>query len=68
MTNTAALREKIASKGLKIKYVAEQVGLSPYGLTLEIDGKNEFRSSEIKALAEVLSLNSKDVFNIFFAD
>ena len=35
MTDTKRLKKKIESKGLKLKYVAEYLGLSAYGFQLK---------------------------------
>lgn len=68
MTDSVALREKIKEKGLKISYLAEQLGLSNYGFTLKLDGKNEFRTSEVAKLCELLGITSlREKERIFFA-
>lgn len=68
MTNSKALRDLIKSQGRTLKYVAEYLGLTTYGLTLKINNKNEFKTSEVDALCELLGIKSlklKDA--IFFA-
>lgn len=68
MTNSKLLREMIEKKGFKLKYVAEKLGLSPYGLQLKIDNKQEFKTSEVAVLCEILEINSlKKKEEIFFA-
>lgn len=68
MTNTQRLIELINEKGLKMKYVAEYLGLSSYGLSLKINNKNEFKTSEISALCDLLKITSlKEKEQIFFA-
>lgn len=68
MTDSAALREKIKEKGLKLKYVAEQLGLSAYGLALKIDNELDFRTTEVAKLCELLDITSlKERDRIFFA-
>lgn len=68
MTDSAALRQLIAEKGLKIKFIAEKLNLSPYGLTLKIDNTNEFKTSEISTLCELLGVTSlREKERIFFA-
>ena len=42
MTDSKELRRLIEEKGFKLKYVAERLGLSSYGLSLKIDNKQEF--------------------------
>ena len=68
MTNTKALREIIRSKGLKLNYIAEKLNLSPYGLSLKIDNKTEFKTGEITALCELLGITTLgEKERIFFA-
>lgn len=58
MTNTVDLKELIRKKGLKMKYVAEYLGLSAYGFQLKVENKQEFKTSEVSALWELLEINS----------
>ncbi|MBS4961563.1 MAG: hypothetical protein KHZ62_12265 [Clostridiales bacterium] len=58
MTNTVALKELIRKRGLKMKYVAEYLGLSAYGFQLKVENKQEFKTSEVAALCELLEINS----------
>jgi transcriptional regulator with XRE-family HTH domain len=68
MTDTKRLREKIDQKGLKLKYLAEQLKITPYALALKINNKNEFKPSEIKTLCEVLEIDGlQEKEAIFFA-
>lgn len=68
MTNSKLLRALIDEKGLKLKYVAEKLGLSPYGLQLKIDNRQEFKTSEVAVLCDVLEITSlKKKEEIFFA-
>lgn len=68
MTDSAALREIIEKKGLKLSFLAEQLGLSNYGFTLKVDGKNEFKTSEVAKLCELLGITSlREKERIFFA-
>lgn len=67
MTDSNALRSLIENKGLKMKFVADYLGLSPYGFQLKVDNKKEFKTSEVAALCELLEIGSlvtKE--NIFF--
>ena len=67
MTDTEALKELIASKGLKLKYVAQYLGLSSYGLSTKINNEREFKTSEVAALCELLEIKSlKEKEAIFF--
>lgn len=68
MTDTMALKELITRNGLKMKFVAEYLGLSPYGFQLKVENKQEFKTSEVAALCELLKINSlKEKEQIFFA-
>ena len=71
MTNSKRLRDLIEKRGLKLKYVAEYLGLSSYGLSLKIDNKQEFKTSEVAALCELLkikSLEQKEAIFFSFRD
>ena len=69
MTNSGLIRETIRARGLKIKYVAEKMGLSHYGLQKKMDNKTEFKVSEIESFCNAVGgLSKDDMFRIFFAD
>ena len=68
VTNTLRLREKILKSGLKYKYIAEQMGLTRYGLMRKINNQYEFKSSEIAMLCDILHIDSlEEKEKIFFA-
>ena len=68
MIKTDELKAIIASKGLKMKFIAEQLGLSYYGFILKLDNKNEFKMSEVVALCRLLDINDPiQRERIFFA-
>ena len=67
MTNTELLRKLISNKGLKMKFVADYLGLSAYGFQLKLENKQEFKTSEVSALCELLDIRSlKEKEDIFF--
>lgn len=67
MTNSEELMKLIEERGLKLKFVAEKLGLSSYGLSLKISNKNEFKTSEVSALCEFLDITSlREKERIFF--
>lgn len=69
MTDTKLLEKLIIEKGLKLKAVAEFLGLSTYGLRLKMQNKNEFKTSEVAALCEFLGITElTEKEKIFFAD
>lgn len=58
MTDTKRLRRCIEERGYKLKYVAAYLGLSAYGLALKMNNVNEFKTSEICKLCELLDIQS----------
>ena len=56
MTDTKELRQRIEASGLKYKYIAQKLGITAYTLQLKIDNDNEFKVSEVDALAGLLGL------------
>lgn len=68
MTDTTKLNRIIEQSGLKKRFIAETMGLSPYGLSLKINNINEFKTGEIERLCDILRIedvNDRDA--IFFA-
>lgn len=69
MTDTGLLTDKIDESGLKRSFIAEKLGLSPYGLSKKINNESEFKGSEIKLLCQILNIKSlKEKEAIFFAE
>ena len=67
MVDTERLKEVIKEKGLKKQWIAEQLGLSRYGLQKKINGENEFLSSEVLNLCKLLDITSlEEKESIFF--
>ena len=66
MANSEQLRKVVADKGLKYLYLANELKLSPYGLQMKIENKNEFKASEIEKLTRLLNLSSAERDEIFF--
>jgi DNA-binding Xre family transcriptional regulator len=68
LVNTEALRKKIADRGIKYKNIAAMLGISPYTLQLKVDGKNEFVTSEVSGLCDILEITDlAEKEEIFFA-
>ena len=57
MTDSVLLRKKIESKGLKLKFVAEYLGLSPYGFQLKVENKQEATVVPFEQVAPQISLS-----------
>ena len=67
LTDSDALKKLIKSRGLKLKYVADYLGLTSYGFALKLNNKQEFKTSEVAALCEVLEIKSlKEKEALFF--
>lgn len=66
MTDTKLLRELITNAGLKYKYVASTLGITPQALQQKIKNDREFKASEIDGLAKLLDLTPADKDRIFF--
>ena len=68
MTNSKMLREIIEKRGMKLKFVAEKLGISAYSFSLKLDNKREFKAREISILCELLGIRSLEQKEaIFFA-
>ena len=67
MTDTKELRQRIEASGLTYKYIAQKLGITAYTLQLKIDNDNEFKVSEVDALAGLLGLSLREKDAIFFA-
>lgn len=67
VTDSKFLRDLINKKGLKLNFVAKILNLTPYGLSLKIDNKNDFKANEIQILCDLLDIKSlKEKERIFF--
>lgn len=68
MVNTELMEDAISSSGLKKQFIAESMGLTPYGLQRKINGLSEFKASEIIAFCKITNISDKKQRdNIFFA-
>ena len=65
MINSQRLEGRISESGLKKAYVARMAGLTLQGFLNKINGKSEFRVSEVQAIKTVLSLSQEEVHEIF---
>ena len=65
MTDTKLLEEYLAKSGYKQSFIADKLGLSSYGFRLKVNVKNEFKSSEIVLLCELLNIDGKKMVDIF---
>lgn len=67
MVDTERLEKIINESGLKKKYIAAELGLSPWGLTRKIRNCSEFLASEVNALCKVLHISKRVKEEIFFS-
>lgn len=69
MTDSARIRKIIADKGLKLKYIAQKLGISPYALKMKLNNESEFKASEVSLLCDILDIhNLEEKEHIFFAN
>ena len=69
MTNTKLLENRIKISGLKKSFIAESMGLTPYGLAKKINNATEFKTSEVAELCKILNITSlRERDDIFFAN
>lgn len=67
MTNTKLLEEAIEKSGLKKGKIAERLGISRAGLANLINGRAEFKVSQMLVLSDMLGLTDAKRDAIFFA-
>lgn len=67
MTNERLLRDAINSKGYKLKFVADYIGITYQAFLNKISNKSDFRASEIQSLCELLDISGEMRDLIFFA-
>ena len=62
------LNEVISASGKTIKSIALKMGLSRQSLYLKMNGKREFKASEVYKLCEILRLTNEEKERIFFTN
>lgn len=67
MTDREMLLQAIEESGLKKRFIAELLGITYQGFKLKLDGKNDFKESEMQELARILKLDRNKRDKIFFA-
>ena len=68
MTDTKMLRERLSESGYKLRYIAEQIGITYAGFLKKINNETEFKASEIKAICDLIGIDAEDREKIFFAE
>ena len=67
MTDTTLLQAAISKSGVTITWLAHELGISREGLYNKINGKTEFKASEVVTLTKLLRLKPAERDRIFFA-
>ena len=65
MTNTELLKDKIEKSGYKLKYIAEQIGITYYGFLKKVNNETEFKASEIQTLCDLLEIAGEEKEKFF---
>ena len=67
MGDMTMLRRKIKDSGVTITAVADRIGVTRETLYNRLDGKSEFKASEISCLTNMLRLKKAEQDAIFFS-
>lgn len=67
MTDCVALRNWISESGLKISAIASKMNLTSAGLSKKIEGKSEFKASEILVFSRDFHMSPEMRDAIFFS-
>lgn len=68
MTDINLLKSTIEESGLRNRFIADKLGLSPEGFYKKLRGKSEFKVSEVGIIAELLRLSPAERDEIFFSN
>lgn len=68
MTNTLEFKAMLVRKGLTLKKLSEEVGISSTSLSYKINNRRDFMSREIVAISKALNLTSYERDKIFFKE
>lgn len=68
MTNSTELENKIKVSGLRKEFIAKKMNMSRYTLLIKLQGKSEFKASEITKMQKILNLSNKERDSIFFGE
>ena len=67
MTDCARLKEKISNSGISITFLADKCKVSREYFYRKLNGKVEFKQSEILVIQDILRLTQAERNDIFFA-
>ena len=68
MTNLDELKRVIKDSGIPITIISKKTHMDRRSLYNKINGKTEFKVSEMDSLSKVIGLNEKQKSEIFFAE
>ena len=68
MTDINLLKSTIEESGLRNRFIADKLGLSPEGFYKKLRGKSEFKVSEVGIITELLRLSPAERDEIFFSN
>lgn len=63
---TSSLDKAIYESGLKLEAIARKMKINRVSLWNKIQGRTEFKASEIKSLSQILNLSAEQRDYIFF--
>lgn len=58
------IKQLISEKGLKQKYVAEQMGMSANDFSNMMNGRKEFKVEHVAPLCKALDISANELFRI----
>lgn len=64
--NLTKLKAVIIDRGVKRSAVADAIGCSRFSIYKKLDGKTEFKASEVVKMSEFLRLSQEERDEIFF--
>ena len=64
--NSEMLKARVKKEGFSLRSLADLMGMSFATLKKKIEGRTEFTYQDIRLIASVLSLDGREVLNIFF--
>ncbi len=59
-----SIKEKVNSSGFTQKQIAEKLGMTEGAFSLRLNGKREFRASEVCAIAEMLQTSVTELLGL----
>lgn len=68
MVDITRLRKKIDESGYKLKFIAEQCGLTYQGFLPKLNGERDFTLKESWILKDLLKLSDEEWKAIFFSE